>query len=158
MFARLLTGTLLLSLLVCGCNNSGMGPQGQVSGKVIYNGKPLPGGQVTFLTAKGYTFNSVIDPEGNYKLQAPVGEAKIVVDNRMLLKSNEPPKLDLRHPPGITPPPGVKQDDAGASSAPAIAGTYVALPKKYSSPDASGLTYTVKSGTQTYDIDLSDKP
>ena len=158
MFARLLTATLLLSLFSGGCDNSGMGPQGEVSGKVTYQGKPLPGGQVTFVTSKGYTFNAVIDPEGNYKRSVPVGEARVLVDNRMLLKSNEPSKPDLRHPPGVKPPAGVKQDDTGTSSVPTITGTYVPLPGKYSYPDASGLTYTVKSGTQTYNIDLSNQP
>lgn len=158
MLARLLTGTLLLGCLLSGCSYSALGPQGQITGKVTYKGKPLPGGQVTFLTSKGFTFNSVIDPEGNYKLSVPVGEVRIALDNRMLLKSNEPPKPDLRHPPGITPPPHAKQDDNDKSSVPTITGTYVPLPAKYNSPDTSGLAYTVKSGSQNFDIELTDNP
>jgi hypothetical protein len=157
MFARLLIGSLLLSfdLLLCGCGGSGIGSQGTVSGKVIYRGKPLPGGQVTFLTSKGYTFSGDIDPEGNFKVKAAVGEAKVAVDNQMLMRSNEPPLPDLRHPPGVTPPPGAKMDDK-KSSAPTITGTYVPIPEKYRSPDSSGLTCIVKSGSQTFDIELSD--
>ncbi|HTV54212.1 MAG TPA: hypothetical protein VMI06_04780 [Terriglobia bacterium] len=156
MFARLLTG-IVLGLLLCGCSNSAMGPEGVVSGKVNYQGKPLPGGRVTFLTSKGLVFSDVIDPEGNYKIKATVGEAKLAVDNSMLNKSNQPTGPDLRHPPGVKPPPGVKVDDE-KSSAPTVTGTYVAIPQKYQSPDASGLTYSVKAGSQTHDIELSDRP
>jgi hypothetical protein len=149
MFARLLTGTVL-GLLLCGCNPSGMGPQGQVSGKVTYQGKPLPGGRVTFLTSKGLIFSGPIDAEGNYKVKAAVGEAKVSVDNSML-KKDEAPKVDIRHPPGVTPPPGVQVE---ADNSSAITGTYVPLPARFQSPDSSGLTCNVQSGSQTHDIDL----
>lgn len=155
MFARLLTGMLLLGLLVSGCSYSAMGPQGEVSGKVMYKGKPLPGGHVTFTSSKGYSFTGVIDPEGNYTVRPVVGEARIAVDNSMLLKSNQPP--DIRRRPGVKPPAGVKIED-NKEAAPAITGTYVPLPPKYRSPDTSGLTCTVKSGSQTHDIELSGNP
>jgi hypothetical protein len=154
MFARLLSGMLLLGLLLSGCSYSAMGPQGDVSGKVMYNGKPLPGGQVTFLTSKGYTFTSVIDPEGNYKLRAGVGEARIAVDNQMLKTSNEPPRPSLTNHPGMKPPPGAKVEEK-KSAGPTITGTYVSIPEKYRSPDESGLTFTVTKGSQTHDIELS---
>lgn len=152
--ARLLAGMVFLGLIPSGCSFSKLGQEAEVSGKVMYNGKPLPGGHVTFMNSKGYTFGSVIDPEGNYKLKATVGEVRITVDNSMLMKKDEPGTPDLRHPPGVTPPPGVQQD-ADKSSAPKITGTYVHLPEKYRSPDASGLTYTVTKGPQTHDIELS---
>lgn len=158
MFARLLAGTLLLGLFLSGCSGSSLGTMEEISGKVTYKGKPLPGGQVTFLTLKGYTFTGAIDPEGNYKLRALVGEVRIAVDNRMLFNSNRPPRPDIRRPPGIKPPPGVKVDDIKKSPAPTITGTYVPYPEKYRSPDTSGLTYTVKSSSQTHDIKLSDNP
>lgn len=154
MFARLLAGTLLLALFLSGCNRSSLGSEGEVSGKVTYKGKPLPGGQVMFITPQGYTFTSVIDPEGNYKLKVLVGEVRIAVDNSMLLNSNKPPAPNIRRPPGIEPPPGVKVDDIKQSSGATITGTFVPLPEKYRTPDASGLTYTVKSGSQTYNIEL----
>jgi hypothetical protein len=133
-----------------------MGPQGEVSGKVTYQGKPLPGGRVTFLTSKGLIFSGPIDTDGNYKLKASVGDAKVSVDNSML-KKDDSPRVDLRHPPGVKPPPGV-QVEAEKSSASDITGTYVPLPPKFQDPDSSGLKCSVKSGTQTFDIDLSANP
>jgi hypothetical protein len=155
-FARLLTGMLLLGLFLSGCDRSGLGSEEEVSGKVTYKGKPVPGGQVTFITSKGYTFTGVIDPEGNYKLRSPVGEVRIAVDNRML-KSSQPSPMELRRQMGMKPAADVNVDEV-KPSAPAVTGTYVYLPPKYYSPDTSGLTYTVKSGSQTHDIELSDNP
>lgn len=155
-YARLLTGIIGIGLFLGGCGRS-LGPEGEVSGKVTLKGKPLPGGQVTFLTPKGYTFTGVIDPQGNYKLRVPTGESRISVDNRMLLKSNNSSLPDLRHPPGIKPPPGANVDEVPQAPATDVTGTYVPLADKYRSPDASGLTCTVKTGSQTHDIELSDK-
>lgn len=154
MFVRLLTGTLLLGLLLSGCGYSGMGPQGVVSGKVMYKGKPLTGGHITFLTSKGVMFSGPIDPEGNYSVKAGVGEARISVDN-LMLKSRQPSPAEIRRQMGTVPPPGAKIEDT-KEAAPAITGTYVPLPEKYRSAETSGLTYAVKTGSQTHDIELTD--
>lgn len=161
MLARLLTGTLLVCLLLSGCGRSGLGREEEVSGKVTYNGKPLPGGWITFMSSKGYTFNGVIDPEGNYKVRVLVGEARIAVDNRKL-ENKQDKQLsprELRRKMGMTPAPGTNvEEDKSSPAVPAqeITGTYVPIPKKYYAPDASGLTYTVTSGSQTHNIELSD--
>jgi hypothetical protein len=157
MFTRLLAGTLVLGLgLLGGGCSSRMGPEGTVSGKVTYQGKPLPGGQVTFLTSKGLMFSGPIDPEGNYKVKAVAGEARIAVDN-LMLKSKQPSAAELRSQMGIKPPPGAKVEEV-KSSTPAITGTYVPLPEKYRSAEKSGLSYTVKSGSQSHDIELPGNP
>ncbi len=70
----------------------------------------------------------------------------------MRIKSNEPTATDIRRQIGRKPPPGAKMDEPAT---PTITGTYVPIPEKYRSPDESGLKYTVKTGSQTYDIDLS---
>jgi hypothetical protein len=152
-FARWLAGTLLLALFLSGCGRSSLGSEGEVSGKVTYKGQPIQGGQITFITPKGYTFTGVIDPQGHYKIRALVGEVRIAVDNHMLLKRSGTPAPDIRRPPGIEPPPGVKVDDIQSSGV-TITGTFVPFPEKYRSPDSSGLSYTVKSGSQTHDIEL----
>lgn len=155
MFVRLLAGGLVLLALICGCSRSGLGPQGEVSGKVLYNGKPLPGGEVKFMAPNGYTFASVIDPDGTYKLRALIGESKIVVNNRML-KIDDKPAMGPHSMPGAKPPPDkAPREEPKTASTPAITGTYVALPERYSAFDASGLTYEVKTGAQTHDIELT---
>jgi hypothetical protein len=120
-----------------------------VSGRVLLDGKPLPGGRVMFVTVEG-AFASVgrIDEQGNYMIQAPVGETMISVDNRMLrqerLGNLEGPRKGAGRPEQPAPDP--------------VTGTYVEIPNKYYSPDTSGLTYTVKEGPQTQDIELHASP
>jgi hypothetical protein len=104
---------------------------------------------------QGLTFTGKIDGEGNYKVKAIAGEARIVVDNRMLEKrEGKSPRGGLRPPPGVE----VKTDLSKMGGGEAPSGTYVRLPKKYHSPDESGLTYTVKAGSQTHNIELTDQP
>jgi hypothetical protein len=97
----------------------------EVSGRVLYNGKPLPGGRVTFVTADGFASTAVIDETGNYTIKSRVGEVGIGVDNRMLRERGNK-----------------------------IKGRFVQIPAKYSTPDTSGLKYKVKKGHQTHDIEL----
>jgi hypothetical protein len=155
-------GLLLLLALATGC-----GGPGKLSGRVLYNGKPVTGGWVTFRPADGRsnTVNAPIDENGNYEATLPSGEVKIAVDNRELQRlppdrSAAGPALppDLKPPAGVKPPPGVKPGSASPppqENAPQkLPGTYVAIPEKYHDVDTSGLTYTVKSGPQPHDIEL----
>jgi hypothetical protein len=67
-FAASHLGAVLIafSLLVAGCNR---GPaMAQVSGKVIYNGKPLEFGTVMFLPAGGQPARGDIQPDGTFTL------------------------------------------------------------------------------------------
>ncbi len=144
----LLSG-VLLSAGGCGERPPHEVDYGEVSGKVSFKGKPLPGGKVTFVTAKwGYSASANIDENGQYNGKFPVGDVLIAVDNRML----EPPKKEkgkkqaaknppLKAPPDVVAPPPPK-------------GKYVKIPDKYADPSTSGLTFKVEKGTQTHDIKL----
>lgn len=138
-------------VFLVGCGPAGKKiQQAEVSGKVYYQGKPLPGGNVKFVNSSGYIGISVIDPaDGSYKLEAPVGEVKIAVDNRMLnTGGRQRPPVDLS---------AVKRERSNrpGGGGQVITGTFVPLPAHYSDPERSGLNYTVKNGSQTHDIELS---
>lgn len=147
---------LLLPALAAGCSS-----RGQVSGQVLYKGKPVPGGSVIFrpADARANTVTASLDENGHYEATLPAGEVQIAVDNQELepQTGERPPRMPL--PPGIKLPPGVKPA-APAAPAPSPeapdkpAGKYVRIPSKYYNVDTSGLTYTVKAGSQTYDIQL----
>ncbi|HBI46455.1 MAG TPA: hypothetical protein DDY78_26920 [Planctomycetales bacterium] len=63
-----------------------------VSGKVLFQGKPLPGGQVTFVVVKGgFASSGPIGENGNYQIKSPVGDVEISVDNRMLQQQRGKP-------------------------------------------------------------------
>jgi hypothetical protein len=149
---RMLRSVLLLALLTLfvGC-----GSKGTVSGKVFYQGKPLPGGRVTFLQENG-AFHSVINADGGYLVIgiAP-GPATITVSSPGPPKpaASQPMERNMEQAKArkIEIPPEVAKHmgdpEAGKRR-------YMAIPKHYEDPDKSGLTYTVKSGSQEFDIQL----
>jgi hypothetical protein len=141
---------LCLLVLAAGCPNKKKAPDyADVSGTVYFKGKPLPGGQVTFVTEGGFTGSATIDENGKYKVNAPMGDVKISVDNAML----QPAITGGRRGPG--PPakmPGLKRPDSEAPHK--MPGHFVPIPQKYYNPQESGLTYKVVSGAQTFDIKL----
>ena len=130
----------LFILCAAGCSSTKIN-QAEVTGKVFYHGQALPGGVVTFISAKGFSSTATIDPQGNYHLTAPVGELKIGVDNRMLRPHAQGGQRMLKRP-------------ADAGTPQQLAGTYVPMPDRYHSPDTSGLTRTLTKGPQTVDIRL----
>jgi hypothetical protein len=161
---RLVCGCLSLGLLAgtTGCTKSLHETQHEeVSGKVFFKGKPLPGGRVTFAAIEGgFASTRPIDENGNYKINAPIGDVLISVDNRMFLprdaakkgkgKGSAQTKGPDHHPK--------RPDSQAAEAEPAKGRRYVPIPERYANCDTSGLTYTVKPGPQSHDIELSDKP
>ncbi|HEV3446069.1 MAG TPA: hypothetical protein VG099_15615 [Gemmataceae bacterium] len=152
-FAALLALLALFALVGCG----GSGAQGKLTGKVLYKGKPVTGGSVIFRpsSASENTVTARIDPTGNYTATVPAGVVKIAVDNRELQPPEATAKKEPRpnlpkvgNVPADTPDPRVKPQKP--------AGTYIKLPDKYHDVASSGLSYTVKSGAQNYDINLEE--
>jgi hypothetical protein len=149
---RLVCGCLSLGLLTgtTSCTKKPHEPaNAEVSGKVLFKGKPLPGGIVTFAAIKGgFPSSGRIDENGNYQINAPIGEVQIGVDNRMFRpKRGRPP--DQEH--------HLKRPDSQEEPKP-LKGRYVEIPARYVDGATSGLTYTVKPGPQTHNIELSDNP
>jgi hypothetical protein len=146
----------LLSLFaLVGCGSGGA--QGKLTGKVLYKGKPVTGGSVIFRpsSASENTVTAPIDPNGNYTAMVPAGVVKIAVDNRELQPPEATAKKEPRpnlpkvgNVPSDTPDPRVNPQKP--------AGTYIKLPDKYHDVASSGLSYTVKSGSQNYDINLEE--
>jgi hypothetical protein len=150
-------GVLIALGFVAGCGEG----QGLVSGKVLYKGKALPGGFVMFRPARAgqNTVTAAIDENGLYQASLPVGESQIAVENRELQTAagSADPSAGIRLPAGVkekvykggskraaTPPDGSER----------IAGTYVPIPSRYYDVRSSGLSYTVRSGPQPFDIEL----
>jgi hypothetical protein len=131
-------GLWLLALTAVGCG----GGQGTVSGRVRFRGEPLPSGRVTFVCEGGDKPVLTADVrDGAYTIPgAPVGPAKVAVATYPVRTTPVP-----NMPPDVLPP-------GGGPAAPA--GKYVALPARYGDPEQSGLSYTVRKGHQTHDIDL----
>jgi hypothetical protein len=130
---------LLLSL---GCG----GPKGDISGKVIHRGKPLPAGTVTFFNSEGQVVgSSQISDKGDYVMtRVPPGPVKITVAAPYTIPNPAAPpakggktKKDVKT---------VRQEESSVIR--------LDVPAKYSMPDQSGLTYTVQPGAQEHNLDL----
>lgn len=124
----------LLALAVSGCGSR----SGKVSGKVIYQGKPLPGGYVNFMSedAKSLVKTSKIQSDGGYSVSGlPVGSAKITVQGLTARRLAEVPRQ-------------------GAKVGKARQQKEVLVPPKYSNTEKSRLKYEVKPGSQSHDIEL----
>jgi hypothetical protein len=130
--------------LVAGCSKTRRAPEhAEVSGKVVYHNKPVTGGQVSFVAADGFASVGIIDEKGNYTISAPVGDVRIGIDNRGVgSKLREAAAKGAGRPDAEAPKP--------------IKGVYREIPAKFYTPDTSELKYTVKSGAQTHDIELTD--
>jgi hypothetical protein len=139
--------SLCLLALVAGCNKRPTSTKFyEVTGKILFNGKPLPGGRITFIAVNGGFANTGnIGQDGQYKIEAPVGDVHISVDNTML-------RQVAGAPHGPIASPGMMEHSGGELDQ--VKGTYVRIPDKFYQVDTSGLTYTVKPEAQSFDVTL----
>jgi hypothetical protein len=158
----LLTLVGAVAILLPGCSR----PVGTVSGKVTYQGKPLKGGSVGFVSSEGrLSFASGIKEDGTYSVPNIAGGSyKVTVETSSL----KPEEVKGAMPGATTAPvlpkgtklgPAPENAPAGFSDPAAMAAgankrKYVAIPDNYANPDQSGLTYEFKGGSETYDIEL----
>lgn len=123
---------------------AGCGQSNRVTGTVTFDGKPLPAGQVTFLCdGKGRpAIAATISAAGAYEIvNPPTGRAHVFVRT---------------FKPQPKPPPGVDPETGRDYSADWVdTGPFVPIPKKYASPETSGLEYRIIPGDQTFDIVLT---
>jgi hypothetical protein len=141
---------------VVGCEPPRSAEHAEVSGKVLIDGKPLSGGQISFVAVKGgFAASGNIDETGQYKISAPVGEVTITVNNTSLQgQQSQPPKGKLKGGGGGPPPKDLPHPKQGAEDHP-TKGHWVSIPSRYSNADTSDLKYTVTPGAQTHDVQLS---
>jgi hypothetical protein len=125
----LLTGCFVVLLAGCGSSSS------TVSGTITFDGKPLNSGFVLFQPSQGTVQSANIQPDGTYTVgQLGLGIAKISIT--------------------VPPPPSRVPDGVSADPPEAFDLKSVFIPRKYGDVATSGLTYEVKPGSQTHDIQL----
>jgi hypothetical protein len=130
---RALVAAALLTLA------AGCGGRGDVSGKVTYQGKTLVWGTVQFEGSDGALVQGNIHPDGTYLVRGvATGQAKVAVSSINPSSSDFQPRVA----PGQHAPPR-----------PEVKGWFP-IPGKYDTPYQSGLTYLIKSGSNTIDIQL----
>jgi len=123
----------LLPVLVVGWCVWMLGGKGTVNGKVTLGGTTtVTAGIVIFTGADGVPFSARIDKDGYYTLtKLPLGEMKVSL-------TNAAPAYE-----------GGAKDPAARPAVP----KKLPIPGRYENPD-NGLKVVVKSGSQTYNIEL----
>jgi len=133
----------LVFLLVCSSGLLGCGPgKGRVSGTVMYDGKLVMTGTVTFFVEGSPPVSGWIGADGRYQAaNVPTGEAIVVVISTA--GGEEPAKA--RKPDRNDSKRADKETTASKS----------AVPEKYSDPNTTDLKFTVQKGDNTFDITLN---
>jgi hypothetical protein len=133
----------LAACLILACLMAGCGPRRvQVTGTVRFNGKPLPGGRVSFFSEDNQVESAFVEHDGTYTMvRALTGPNKVTVQtpgrppgpfDNLPSKKGGAPVLAERIPPEQA----------------------VRLPPRYADPSTSGLTCKVEKTGQVYDINL----
>jgi hypothetical protein len=138
-----------------GCGGRPSLPDTRVEGKVLLNGEPVDSARVSFFWLTGHSHNALVEPDGSYTLaHAPEGEAQVAV-------------VGFPKPQGgLAGAPIENQAELLAKrilASSQFLPVSPAIPKHYADPETSGLSYVVRTGRQTFDIELTtpgsmDKP
>ena len=117
----------------CGANGPKLSP---VSGRVTFQGKPVAAGMVRFSNpSAGVDIMANLQPDGTYSVRMAKGSG---LPEGTYAVAVEPPRVDA--PVGaMTLPPAPNRPD---------------IPTKYRQPSTSGLTLTVKSGSNVFDVEM----
>jgi hypothetical protein len=122
---------ILFTLILPGCGPS----RGELKGKVTYKGKVVCSGSVQVAGSSG-VHTSKIEPDGTYRvMHVPAGTVKIAVS------SPDPATPQLPDRKGVVPPPGDKTN-------------WFPIPERYASFELTDLTYEIKGGPNTFDLEL----
>jgi hypothetical protein len=138
-----LTALLLgAGLGVPGCSSRG---SATVSGTVTYQGKKVTSGNVVFVGADGKaSLPAHIQEDGTYTARrVPIGPVKVAVNN--------PPPVN--YVPGVNVPRQMASDPEVQQVAREVA-HYTPTPPQYADPGKSGLSTTLKGGSNSYNIAL----
>lgn len=136
----------ILLTIVSGCSGGGYsGPTGTVSGTVTLAGQPVPPDcRVSFVSDEGFTATAQVAGNGNYSLSSldksaiPTATYKVTI--------TPPPERELSE---------AEYEQAMADGTIGTAGSAVeVIPAKYQNLATSGLSFEVKAGSNTINIEL----
>jgi len=137
-FALTCALAIVATSTVPGCGSSGP-EMASVSGKVTYNGKPVPVGTVVFQAKdpNGRNATGAIGSDGSYTLQTEKpGDGALLGEYNVSISAIEGGEVALDY----VPPKPIKPKRL--------------VPEKYENPETSGLTRKVESGSNTFNFDL----
>lgn len=130
---------LAIGFLVLGCSDGRL-QLGEISGTVTIDGKPLPAGQIVFITQTRRGFGSIADGKIVDVTTYKNGDGVVVGNHKVVIR----PKLDEA---ALMAPP-----QKGRKVIPSTT-----VPKKYHSAETSGLSAEVVAGKNDLVFELLSK-
>jgi hypothetical protein len=143
--------------LAAGCSRNPQAPA-KISGRVLYNGNPVPGGTITFHSEGKGSYSRELAEDGTYELaDIPTGTLTVTVDTEQLNPKKKPPDYGGMGNKMYAERVAAEQK-MGRTIAPKGESRekYVKIPLKYSSSKTSPLTVDIQSGRQVKEFDLTD--
>lgn len=151
---RMNPGWVLLVLLflvgMAGCGSkSGQLPTAPVTGRVTYQGKPVPRGEITFVPTASQpgvrNAYGTLDEQGRYRLTTyREGDGAVLGTHQVMIVAREELPADVGKQ---MTPDGILVPGKQAKSL---------IPERYSDPATSGLTAEVKDGRNEFNFELKD--
>jgi hypothetical protein len=140
-------------LAVASCGNTG-----KLSGKVIYQGNPVPRAKIQFLCDNGKLLDATSDDNGFYTVKGvPIGRVRVGVKNftegmaegMAQFMQQQASKGSGKENAGDIKQSmeGMMKNVSGKSG-----GSFVLLPQRALDPEKSGIIFEVEGGSQTQDI------
>ena len=118
-----------------------------VTGRVIYQGKPLVWGQIILVGTDGKSASGQIEPDGTYRVEgAPIGPVTVGVVSHDPLVQHWAKGLKTTR---VRPTANIF-----ATAPPVDRRHWFPVPQHYEEPASSGITLTLKSGSNASDIIL----
>lgn len=145
------------ALAATGCDSKISYEHATVHGKVTYNGKPVPMGQVMFLPVAApedgllQPATGSIGADGTYALKSEADAGAVVGEHKVAVIAVDGGKPVEPTVEATSPAPAGGPGGRGKSP---VFKTLV--PKKYSDPATTPLTRKVNSGDNTIDLELTD--
>jgi hypothetical protein len=139
-FATVRVMMIVTLIAATGCAGRGVGT---VSGRVTFKGKPVASGGVVMVADEGPPISATINEDGTYVCRnVPAGTVKIgVVSPNDVMEARE----RKAQKPGIAEAGDLGKFDPAK---------WFPIPSKYANYMNSPLTFEVKKGENTFDIDL----
>lgn len=138
-------GRIFVLAFVAGC---GAPTTGTVRGKVVYKGKPVVTGGVSFVVNGSLPVYAPLKSDGSYEATGvPVGEAIVLV-------INPPPSPEAVGEDDLAKAENQAKQTEAARRAAREATGWFPTPPKYGDVQTTPLRNTVQPGENTYDVEL----
>jgi hypothetical protein len=146
-------GVILVAVVGCGNPGGTRPPMGKVTGKVIYDGKPVTTGTITFIPIQGKGGdtgqNAIgdIHSDGSFTLTTfDTDDGAILGQHKAIVIARSAPSSDIDTSKGVIPSMG-----PGGYKPPKPL-----VPEIYSDPEKTPLKYTVREGNNDFNVELKD--